>query len=116
MRFYNKVILIGNLKETPDTRYAPSGAQVTRLSLQIDGDEGARELRQPQVIDVIAFEKDGHRDGCSLSKGCWVLVEGRIQARSWKTVEGQRKKKLEIIAERLCPLFEEEPLRSDFRE
>lgn len=109
MTFYNKVILIGNLSENPDTRYAPSGSPVTKLSLQISPDKGSSNVRRPQIIDVIVFEKGESPQGQSLSKGCWVLVEGRIQSRSWETLEGQKRKKLEIIAERVYPLKDKEP-------
>jgi single-strand DNA-binding protein len=109
---YNKVILIGDLVKSPDTLYTPSGSRVTKLALQINPDEGSRETRDPQIIDVIAFESGSDRQGRSLSKGCWVLVEGRIQTRSWKTLEGQKRTKMEIIAERIYPLKDEKSLRS----
>jgi len=112
LTFYNKVILIGNLAENPDTRYTPSGSQVTKFALQIKPDKGSKEVYDPQIIDVITFEKDSHHQGRSLSKGCWVLVEGKIQTRSWKTLEGQKRSKLEIIAERIYPLKDEKPMRS----
>lgn len=112
MRFYNRVILIGKLVEDPDTRFTPSGAQVTKLSLQINSDERSSEGRHPQTIEVIAFEKDRRPRGPSLSKGCNVLVEGKIQSRSWETLEGQKRRKLEIIAERVYPLTDEEGLKS----
>jgi len=106
LTFYNKVILIGNLAEDADTRYTPSGSQVTKLSLLINSDEGPGEGQHLQTIDVVALER-GHRfQGRSLMKGGWVLVEGRIKSRVWETQEGQKRKKLEIIAERIYPLKE----------
>ncbi|NIQ38389.1 MAG: single-stranded DNA-binding protein [Proteobacteria bacterium] len=111
MTFYNKVILIGNLAENPDSRYTPDGSQVIKLSLRIRPDGRSGQARHPQIIDVIAFEKDGEPQWRSLTRGCWVLVEGKIQSRSWETAEGQKKKTLEIIAERVYPLKDEEALR-----
>lgn len=112
MTFYNKVILIGNLAQNPDIRYTPSGSQVTKLALQITPNKGPREISDAQIVEVIAFEKDSHGQGQSLSKGCWVLVEGKIQTRRWKTLEGQKRSRVEIIAERLCPLKDAKPLGS----
>lgn len=109
MTFYNKVILIGSLVESPETRYAPSGSQVTKLTLQITPDRGSGEASAPQIVDVIAFEKGSPQPSRSLSKGCQILVEGRIQARRFKTMEGQKRTKLEIIAERVCPLKNQDP-------
>ena len=104
MTFYNKVILIGNLEENPDTRYAPNGSQVTRFALRIKSDEDSMESYEAQIVDVVAFEKEPHPQDHPLSKGTWVLVEGRIQTRSWKTLEGQKRRKLEVLAEKVCPL------------
>lgn len=112
MTFYNKVILIGVLVRSPDTRYTPSGSQVTKLALQITPDRKSEEVREPQIVDVITFEKGSPRQGRSLSKGCQILVEGKIQTRSWETLEGQKRSRLEIIAERIYPLKNEKPLRS----
>jgi single-strand DNA-binding protein len=109
LTFYNKVILIGNLTETPDTRYTPGGSQVTQLALQIAPHKGPKEVGNPQIVDVIAFEKGSFPQNRSLSRGCRVLVEGRIHARSWETLEGQKRSKLEIIAEKICPLTDEKP-------
>ena len=112
MTFYNRVILIGSLAESPDTRYTPSGSQVTKLSLQITPGRGSKEGSTPQIIDVISVGEDSRSEGRRFSKGCWVLVEGKIQARSWKTLNGQRRKRLEVIAERIYPLRDDEPIRS----
>ena len=112
MTFYNKVILIGSLAESPDTRYTPSGSQVTRFALQITAGRGSDRGSTPQIIDVVAVGGDSRSEDRDFSKGCWVLVEGKIQARSWKTLNGQRKKRLEVIAERIYPLRDGKPIRS----
>ena len=104
MTFYNRVILIGYLTEEPDTRYTPSGSQVTRFALQITPDRDAGDGTAPQIIDVIALESDSSKESQPLSRGRRVLIEGKIHSRRWKTLEGQRRTKLEIIAERVYPL------------
>jgi single-strand DNA-binding protein len=110
--FYNKVILIGNLARDPDSRYTPSGTPLTKLALQIKPERDSGGFQDEQIIDVVAFEKDPHQKARALSKGSWVLVEGRIETRSWKTVEGQKRRSLEIMAERIYPLNNEKPIGS----
>jgi single-strand DNA-binding protein len=112
LMFYNKVILIGNLAKDPDSRFTPSGNQVTRLVLQIRPERDSGGFQDAQVIEVVAFEEDPHPKGITLSKGSWVLVEGRIETRSWKTVEGQKRHKLEIMAERIHPFNNKKPIGS----
>jgi single-strand DNA-binding protein len=112
LTFYNKVILIGNLAKDPDSRYTPSGSPVTRLALVIESDARSQGASDRQIIDVIAFGKDPYQQSRSLSKGFWVLVEGKIQTRSWETLEGQKRSKLELIAERICPLRDEKRMKS----
>ena len=102
--FYSKVILIGLLTENPDTRYTPSGAQVTTFVLQIHPDEESGERGGAHTIEFIAIEKDALQQGQPLSKGCRLLVEGRIRTRRWKTVNGDKRSKLEIMAEHIYPL------------
>jgi single-strand DNA-binding protein len=113
LTFYNRVILIGYLTKPPDTRYSPSGHQVGNLTLQISDEMQPEGSRYPQIIDVIALEKRSSQGSRFLEKGCRVLVEGRIRIRRWKTVEGQEKTKVEIIAERVLPLRNENRLNSE---
>jgi single-strand DNA-binding protein len=104
LTFYNKVILIGILAQSPDTRYTPSGSQVTKLELQIAPDDKTKEGSDPQILEVIAIEKGQAQRKRSLAKGCRLLVEGRLHPRRWETMDGQKRRKLEIIADWVCPL------------
>lgn len=110
--FYNKVILVGFLAEDPDTRYTPSGSQITKFVLQIQEGGDPSERERAHTMEVIAIGKDALLRGEPLSKGCWLLVEGRIRIRSWKTVDGSRRSKLEIIAEHIAPLEDKRPMTS----
>ena len=104
MTSYNRVILIGNLLEDPDVRFTPSGLQVTTFVMRIDQRKDAGSDSTPQAIDVVAFQKTESQGDRPFSKGTLVLVEGKIQKRSWETTEGQKRTKLEIVADRVYPL------------
>jgi single-stranded DNA-binding protein len=86
---------------------------VGNLTLQISDEKQSEGPRDPQIIDVIALEKRSAQGSPFLKKGCRVLVEGRIRIRRWKTLEGQEKTKVEIIAEKVLPLRDEIRLNSE---
>jgi single-strand DNA-binding protein len=102
--FYSKVILIGFLADDPETRYTPSGSPVTTFVLQINDDGSCDERGSAHTVEVITVDQDPLLLGESFTKGCCLLVEGRIRARRWKTVDGSRRSKLEIIAEHVSVL------------
>ncbi len=104
MPSFNKVILMGNLTRDPELRYIPSGAPVCNFDLAINRayTTGAGEKRDEVCyITVVAWQKQAETCGQYLRKGRSVLVEGRLQQRSWETPEGQKRSKHEVVAERV---------------
>jgi len=55
----------------------------------------------PCFIDVVVFGKQAESCGEYLNKGRPVLVEGRLQYRTWESPEGQKRSKHEVLAERV---------------
>jgi single-strand DNA-binding protein len=96
---FNKVIMVGNLTQDPELRYTASGTPVANLRIAVSskyrsGDEYKEETL---FIDVVVWGKQGESCSQYLSKGRQVLVEGRLQERSWET-DGQTRRKTEIVA------------------
>jgi single-strand DNA-binding protein len=96
---FNRVILIGNLTKDPEVRYTPGGTPVATLSVAVNskfksGDDWKDETL---FIDAVVFGKQAEACGQYLSKGRSVLVEGRLRERRWE-YEGQKKSKMEIVA------------------
>jgi single-strand DNA-binding protein len=52
-------------------------------------------------VNVVAWGPLAERCGDSLKKGSAVLVEGRLQSRSWETEEGQKRTVIEVRADRI---------------
>ena len=100
---FNRVFLAGNLVRDPEMRYTPSGTAVASFSLAVNRryrQEG--ELKEEvSYIEVVAYGKVGETSGSYLKKGRAVLVEGRIQQRRWETQEGEKRSKVEIVANRV---------------
>lgn len=100
----NKVFLLGRLTRDPELRYMPSGAPVTSFGLAINrvytGQDGQRK-EDATFIDIEAFSKTAELCSQYLSKGRQVLIEGRLKFRSWESQDGQKRSKLNVVAERV---------------
>jgi len=95
----NKVILMGRLTKDPEVRYTQSQKVVTQFTMAVDrpflNQEGKREA---DFLPVVLWGKFAELAGNSLSKGHRVLVEGRIQTRTYDDQNGARHYVTEIIA------------------
>lgn len=98
---FNKVILMGNLTRDPETRQTPSGQSVTNFSLAVNrtwkGQDGSTQ-EQVSFIDCVAWGKTGEVIAQYLQKGRPVLVEGRLDQRSWEQ-DGNKRSKVEVIVD-----------------
>jgi single-strand DNA-binding protein len=101
---FNKVILMGNLTRDPELRYTPSGAPVCNFDLAVNRSyttQGGERRDETCFITIVVWSKQAETCGEYLTKGRPVLVEGRLQQRSWETPEGQKRSKHEVVAERV---------------
>ena len=100
----NKVLLIGRLTRDPENRALPSGQSVTSFGMATDrfyNDKTGQRQQQTEFHNIVAFGKLAEITSQYLSKGSLVLIEGRLQTRSWKDNSGNQKYRTEIITERL---------------
>jgi single-strand DNA-binding protein len=101
MTSFNKVILLGNLTRDPEVRYTPNGIAVASFAIAVNrkykqGDETKEEV---SYIDIVVFGKQAESCGQYINKGDSVLIDGRLQQRRWETEEGQKRNKLEVVAQ-----------------
>ena len=100
-RGLNKVMLIGNLGNDPETRYTQGGAAVTSIGIATsetwkDKQTGEKQERT-EWHNVTFFGRLAEVAGEYLRKGSKVYVEGRLRTNSWEK-DGQKHYKTEIIA------------------
>ena len=99
----NKVFLIGNLTKDPELKFIPSGQAVANLRLATNrkwkGADGQLK-EETTFISVVVWGKSAEACGEYLKKGSPLLVEGRLQSRSWETEDGQKRSVVEVVAER----------------
>ena len=98
---FNKVILMGNLTRDPETRQTPSGQSVTNFSLAVNrtwkGQDGSTQ-EAVSYIDCVAWGKTGEVIAQYMQKGRPILVDGRLDQRSWEQ-DGNKRSKIEVIVE-----------------
>ncbi len=101
----NKVILIGRLTRDPETKTIPSGHMVCSFGLATNRVWTDRQTNQKQekaeFHNIVLWRKLAEIASQYLRKGSLVLIEGRIQTRSWEDQTGNRKYRTEIIAENI---------------
>ena len=101
-RGINKVILVGNCGQDPETRYMPSGGAVTNISVATsetwkDKETGQRQERT-EWHRIVFFNRLGEIAGEYLKKGSKVYVEGSLRTRKWQGQDGQDRYTTEIVA------------------
>ena len=101
---FNKAIVLGNLTRDPETKTLPSGQSVCNFSVatnRVYTDKSGQKQQTAEFHNIVAFGKLA--DICSryLNKGKMVLVEGRIQTRSWQVQDGSKRYRTEIIMENM---------------
>ena len=100
----NRVFLIGNLTRDPELRYTPSGMAVSNLRLAVNHrfKDRSGELKQDACfINIVVWDKQAETCNQYLQKGRCVLVEGRLQSRSWQDKEGKNRSVIEVRADRV---------------
>lgn len=101
-RGINKVILVGNLGQDPETKYMPSGGAVTNVSIATSETWKDKNTGQPQERTewhrVVFFNRLAEIAGEYLRKGSKVYVEGSLRTRKWQGQDGQDRYTTEIVA------------------
>lgn len=101
--YLNKAIIIGNLTRDPELKALPSGIQVTSLSLatnRVWKDKAGAKQEASDFHNVVVFGRQAETSAQYLKKGQQVMIEGRIQTRSWDDkATGEKKYRTEIVAE-----------------
>jgi single-strand DNA-binding protein len=103
--FLNRAIIIGNLTRDPELRALPSGIQVTSFSVatnRVFKDRDGNKKEQADFHNIVVFGRQAETAAQYLKKGQNVLIEGRMQTRSWDDkATGEKKYRTEIIADRV---------------
>lgn len=100
MASYNKVLLMGNLTRDPELRFTAGGSAVANFGLAVNrkykqGDELKEDVC---FVDITVWGKLAENCTEYLSKGRSVFIDGRLNFSTWETKEGQKRNKLDVVA------------------
>src|SRR5271167_2657895 len=104
-RGVNNVILVGNLRDDPETRSMPSGTTVTNIRIATseswkDKASGAQQERT-EWHSIALFGRLGEIAAEYLRKGSQVFIEGKLRTRKWQDKQGNDRFSTEIIADNM---------------
>ena len=100
----NKIMIIGNVGTDPEMRFTPNGSPVTSFRMATSrtytSTEGERK-QETEWFTVTAWNKLAESCNQFLTKGRRAYVEGRLRTRTWEGQDGQKRTRVEIMAERV---------------
>jgi single-strand DNA-binding protein len=103
-RGFNKVVIMGNLARDPEIRYTQSKGAVARMTVAVGRRYKGKDGSVVDAVDfvpVVVWGKSAENCQKFLAKGRPVLVEGRIQVRSYETKEGEKRYATEVVAQQV---------------
>jgi len=97
----NKIMIIGNVGTDPEMRFTPNGKPVTSFSLATSrtfaSPEGERR-QETEWFNVVTWNRLAETCNQFLTKGRRAYVEGRLHTRTWEGQDGQKRTRVEVIA------------------
>ncbi|MDA3936141.1 MAG: single-stranded DNA-binding protein [Actinomycetota bacterium] len=101
----NRVIISGNLTRDPELRSTQSGMAVLKMGMAVNDRRKNQQSGEwedfPNFVDVAMYGARGEADSRFLSKGSKVAIEGKLRWSSWETPQGDKRSKLEVIADEI---------------
>jgi single-strand DNA-binding protein len=103
----NTVTLVGNITRDPEIRYTPSGQTVATFGLAVNRRWQNRQTQeweeQVSFFDVKCWSQMAENVAESVTRGTRVIVSGRLEQRSWETDNGEKRSKVEVVADEVAP-------------
>ena len=103
----NAVTLVGNITRDPELRFTNTGQATASFGLAVNRRWQNRQTQEweeaTSFFDVVCWREMAENAAESLARGSRVIVTGRLEQRSWETEEGDRRFKVEIVADEVGP-------------
>jgi single-strand DNA-binding protein len=103
----SNVTLIGNITRDPELRFTSGGAAQTTFGLAVNRRWQNRQTQEweeaTSFFDVVCWRELADNVADSLTKGSRIIVSGRLEQRSWETSDGEKRSKVEVIADEVGP-------------
>src|SRR5918997_2379241 len=103
----NSITLVGNITRDPELRFTPSGQPTATFGLAVNRRWQNKQNNEweeaTSFFDVVCWREMAENASESLAKGSRVIVTGRLEQRSWETQEGDKRSKVEVVADEIGP-------------
>ena len=103
----NSVTLVGNCTRDPELRFTSSGQAVATFGLAVNRRWQNRQTNEWEeavsFFDVTCWQQMAENVAESITKGSRVVVTGRLDQRSWETQDGDKRSKVEVVADEIGP-------------
>ena len=103
----NSVTVMGNCTRDPELRFTPSGMAVATFGLAVNRRWQNRQNNeweeQVSFFDVKCWAQMAENVSESLTRGSRVVVSGRLEQRSWESEQGEKRSKVEVVADEIAP-------------
>ena len=103
--YLNKVFIIGNLTRDPELKAIPSGTKVCSFSVatnRVWKDKNGAKQEAADYHNIVVFGRQAETVAQYMKKGSQVMIEGRMQTRSWDdAATGTKKYRTEVVADRV---------------
>jgi len=103
----NSVSVVGNATRDPELRFTPSGQAIATFGIAVNRSWRNKQSNEWEeavsFFDVTCWAQMAENVAESVTKGTRVLVSGRLEQRSWETNDGEKRSKVEIVADEIGP-------------
>ncbi len=109
----NKVFLLGNLTRDPELKYIANGSAVASFGIAVNRKfkQGEEWKEDVCFVDITVWGKQAENCAEYLHKGSSAFIEGRLNFRSWESEQGQKRSKMDVVANNVQ--FLSRPSKSD---
>ncbi len=99
----NNVTVTGNATREPELRFTPSGQAVANFGVAVNRRWQNRQTQEWEeavsFFDITAWAQLAENVAETVAKGTRVTITGRLDQRSWETQDGDKRSKVEIVAD-----------------
>ena len=96
----NHIVIMGRLTRDPELRRTGQGTAVTSFTVAVDRDFGGQDgQKETDFIDCVAWRQTGEFVAKYFTRGRMIVVDGRLQIRSWTDKDNHKRKTAEVVAD-----------------
>ena len=94
----NRVVLAGNITRDPEIRFTGQGVPVCSFGLAVNRVR-SKDKDAVDFFDVSVWREQGEAVANWKRKGDPILIEGRLQHRTWEAKDGTKRSKVDVVAD-----------------